>query len=69
MKQVVPAPALKQKRVAPADDWKILDEFREAFKDVPPEEIEREVAAAIAQGREEMRAQSGTLDKSALRRR
>ncbi len=29
-------------------DFSVLDEIGEAFKDVPPEEIEREVAKAIA---------------------
>jgi prevent-host-death family protein len=36
-------------------DFAILDEMREAFKDVPPEEIEREVARALSQVREENR--------------
>jgi prevent-host-death family protein len=36
-------------------DFAILDEMREAFKDVPPEEIEREVSRAISQVREENR--------------
>ncbi len=36
-------------------DFTILDEMREAFKDVPPEEIEREVSRAISQVREEQR--------------
>jgi prevent-host-death family protein len=36
-------------------DFAILDELREAFKDVPPEEIEREVSRAISQIREENR--------------
>jgi prevent-host-death family protein len=36
-------------------DFAILDEMREAFKDVPPEEIEREVARAISQVRAENR--------------
>jgi prevent-host-death family protein len=37
------------------NDFAILDEMREAFKDVSPEEIEREVARAISQVREENR--------------
>jgi prevent-host-death family protein len=37
------------------NDFAILDEMREAFKDVPPEEIEREVARAINQVRKENR--------------
>ncbi len=36
-------------------DFAVLHEMREAFKDVPPEEIEREVAKALAEVREEMR--------------
>ncbi len=36
-------------------DFAILDEMREAFKDVPAEEIEREVARAINQVRKENR--------------
>ena len=35
----------------------ILDEFRAPFKDVPPEEIEREVELALAEVRAEMRAE------------
>jgi prevent-host-death family protein len=30
------------------EDFAILDEMRDAFKDVPPEEIEREVARALS---------------------
>jgi hypothetical protein len=41
-------------------DFAVIDEAREAFKDVPPEEIEREVAKAIA----EVRAESGQLLQS-----
>lgn len=36
-------------------DFAILDQIGEAFKDVPAEEIEREVAKAIAEIREEDR--------------
>jgi prevent-host-death family protein len=36
-------------------DFAILDEMREAFKDVPPEEIAREVSRAISQIRKENR--------------
>jgi hypothetical protein len=56
MKQVEQAPVAKQRPVQPDDDWKALDEIREAFKDAPPEEIEREVAKAIAEGRAAKRA-------------
>jgi prevent-host-death family protein len=38
-------------------DFAILDELREAFKDVPAEEIEREVKRAITQVRREKRQQ------------
>jgi prevent-host-death family protein len=37
-------------------DFAILDELREAFKDVPGEEIAREVSRAINQVRKENRA-------------
>jgi prevent-host-death family protein len=37
-------------------DFAILDELREAFKDVPPEEIAREVSRALSQVRAENRA-------------
>ncbi len=36
-------------------DFDILDEMREAFKDVPPEDIVREVTHAIEQVRAENR--------------
>lgn len=36
--------------------WEALDATREAFKDVPADEIEREVARAIAEDRAERRA-------------
>jgi prevent-host-death family protein len=36
-------------------DFVILEELREAFKDVPPEEIEREVSRALSQVRAENR--------------
>jgi prevent-host-death family protein len=40
----------------------ILDEFRAAFKDVPPEEIEREAERALAEVRAEMRAERAKAD-------
>ena len=40
-----------------AERFKILEEFGEAFKDVPVEELERETARAIAEVRAERRAQ------------
>jgi prevent-host-death family protein len=39
-------------------DFAILDEMREAFKDVPAEELEREVAKAVASVRQENRKQA-----------
>jgi len=38
-------------------DFAVLDEMRAAFRDVPAEEIEREVAKAMAEVREDMRAE------------
>lgn len=38
-------------------DFAILEEVGNAFKDVPAEEIEREVAKALAEVRAEMRAE------------
>jgi prevent-host-death family protein len=39
--------------------FSILDEMRAAFKDVPPEELEREAARALAEVRAEMRTERG----------
>jgi PHD/YefM family antitoxin component YafN of YafNO toxin-antitoxin module len=39
-----------------AEQFKVIDEVREAFKDVPPEEIERETDRIIARIRAEDRA-------------
>jgi prevent-host-death family protein len=36
--------------------WAVVEAMREPFRDVPPEEIEREVAKAVAEVRSEMRA-------------
>src|SRR6266550_7186822 len=44
-----------------AERFKVLDEIRAAFKDVSPEEIEREVAKALAEVREENRQQKTKL--------
>jgi len=41
-----------------AERFKVLDEMREAFKDVSAEDIEREVAKALAEVREERRQQA-----------
>jgi prevent-host-death family protein len=46
--------ALDRERAA---RFAILDEMRAAFKDVPPEELEREAARAIAEVRAEVRAE------------
>jgi prevent-host-death family protein len=40
-----------------AERFKVLEEFGEAFKDVPAEELEQEVARALAEVRAERRAQ------------
>lgn len=40
-----------------AEHLRILEEIREAFRDVPPEERERETAKAVAEVRAEMRAE------------
>ena len=39
-----------------AERFKVLEEFGEAFKDVPVEELERETARALAEVRAERRA-------------
>jgi hypothetical protein len=49
---------------AARDPFAILDEIGEAFKDVPPEEIEREVAKAVQEVREGMRAERQGTRKS-----
>lgn len=38
-------------------DFAVIDQMRTAFKDVPPEEIEREAARALAEVRAEIRAE------------
>jgi prevent-host-death family protein len=40
-----------------AERFKVLEEFGEAFRDVPVDELEREVARALAEVRAERRAQ------------
>jgi prevent-host-death family protein len=42
-------------------DFAILDELRDAFKDVPAEEIEREVARALSEVRKENRRKHSPL--------
>lgn len=39
------------------DLWSVVDEMREAFKDVPPEQLEKEAQRALAEVRAEMRAE------------
>jgi prevent-host-death family protein len=43
----------KQMKAERARRFKVLEEMRDAFKDVPPDEIEREVAKALAEVRAE----------------
>jgi prevent-host-death family protein len=55
---IIPAKDLQRLTQLEAErnnDFAILDEMREAFKDIPAEEIEREVAKAISQVRKENR--------------
>jgi prevent-host-death family protein len=40
------------------EHFKILDEIGEAFKDVPDDELEREVASAVAEAREKIREEA-----------
>lgn len=49
---------LQQLEAQREEDFKALDATREAFKDVPDEELEREVTKAIAEVRAESRKQS-----------
>ena len=39
-------------------DFAIIDEIRAAFKDVPDEELEREVARAVAEARAKLREEA-----------
>ena len=43
------------------EDFAVVDRIREAFRGVPAEEIEREVARAVAEVRAERRASAHTL--------
>lgn len=47
------------------EQFKVLDEIGEAFKDVPYEELEREVANAIAEVRAERRAEQQAVGTGA----
>ncbi len=42
--------------------WSVVDELREAFKDVPPEELEREAKRTLAEVRAELRAERERID-------
>jgi prevent-host-death family protein len=37
--------------------WAVMQRMSEAFKDVPPDELEREVSRAVAQARKELAAE------------
>jgi prevent-host-death family protein len=45
-----------------AERFRVLDELRAAFKDTPPEELEREAERALAEVRAEMRAEREQAD-------
>ena len=47
------------------DRWRLLDAMREPFRNVSPEEIEREAAKAVAEVRDEMNATRKATAKSA----
>ena len=47
-------------------DFAILDKIREAFRGVPPEELEREAARGLAEARAERRAQREAEREHAL---
>jgi prevent-host-death family protein len=49
--------------------FEVIDQMREAFKDVPPEEIERNVVAIIREMREANEAASGPEEQVAPERR
>ena len=49
---------LRRYEVERKENFAVLDRMREAFQDVPAEEIEREVARAIAEVRAEKRART-----------
>lgn len=40
-------------------DFAVIDEIREAFKDIPDQELEREVAKAVTEARDHIRAEKG----------
>ena len=40
-----------------AERWRVVEAIREAFRDVPAEELERETAKAVAEVRAEMKTE------------
>ncbi len=44
--------------------WAVIGRMSEAFKDVPPDEVEREVSIAVGEVRAEMRAEREQAAKS-----
>ena len=53
---------LRQLDERSAELWRLLDEIGERFADVPPDEIEREAARAVAYAREQRRAASAASE-------
>ncbi len=58
---LVPLYMLEKHEQARRDFWKAVDEFRKEFEGIPPEEVEAEVAEAIAEVRAEKRAAAAKL--------
>jgi prevent-host-death family protein len=56
---------LKRMDEVRTERWRLLEMLREPFKDIPPEEVERETAKALAEVRAEMKAERGRIAKSA----
>lgn len=50
---------MKDQDARRAEQFRIFDEMRAAFADVPQDELEREAAKALAEVRDEMRAERG----------
>lgn len=47
-----------------AERWQLLEAMREPFRGIPPEEIEREAAKAIAEVRAKMRDERNAADRN-----
>jgi prevent-host-death family protein len=47
--------------------WEVLEAMRAPFRDVPPEELEREAAQAVAEARAERRAERERAKEAAAR--